>query len=151
MREVFRPEFVKLELEATNREEVLKELVDLLPIEESKKDIIFKRLLERENLGTTGIGKGIAIPHSRTLALKDVFVVVGRSKKGVDFNALDGKPVHLFFLIVAPPYDPKNRYLITLGRIAEISRELSKNKKWMKIEDKDEFLKFLNELLKEKK
>ncbi|RKZ22547.1 PTS sugar transporter subunit IIA [bacterium] len=151
MKDVFKPEFVKLELEATTREEVLRELVDLLPVGDDKKELIYQRLLERENLGTTGIGKGIAIPHSRTLALKDVFVIVGRSKKGVDFNALDGKPVHLFFLIVAPPYDPKNRYLITLGKIAEISRELTRKKEWMEIEKKEEFVKFLNGLLREKK
>ena len=80
-------------------------------------------LKRRESLGSTGIGKGIAIPHGRSLAVNEVRVLFARSTAGVDFEAMDGKPAHLFFLIVAPPQDKRNEYLPLLGRIVELVKE----------------------------
>src|SRR2546430_4370436 len=68
-------------------------------------------LKRRETLGSTGIGQNIAIPHCRALAVNRLRVAFGRKLDGIDFNAIDGKPVHYFFLIVAPPLEVSNQYL----------------------------------------
>lgn len=145
-KELLKPERVILNLTSTKKEEVLKELVDVLNFPEDKKKIVLQTLLKREQIGSTGIGKGIAIPHCRSAVLDRVYLVVGRSKKGINFDAIDGKPVHLFFLLCASPRDPESRYLITLGKIAQISRKLSRDKKYMEIEDENEFIEYLASL-----
>src|SRR5258708_12810457 len=68
-------------------------------------------LKRRETRGSTGIGQNIAIPHCRALAVNSLRVAFGRKLEGIDFNAIDGKPVHYFFLIVAPPLEVSNQYL----------------------------------------
>ena len=80
-------------------------------------------LKRRENLGSTGIGRGIAIPHCRSLVVNKLRVAFGRKTDGVDFKAIDEKPVHFFFLIVAPPLEVSNQYLPVLGKIAQFSKE----------------------------
>jgi len=104
---------------------VMEELVQPLVTEGlvKSKGLVLETLSKRETLGSTGIGKGVAVPHCRTLAVSDVHIVVGISKNGVDFNAIDKKPVHLFFLIVAPPIDGDNLYLPILGKIVETVRD----------------------------
>lgn len=95
---------VLADLAATNKEQVLKELI--APIQAGNDDLdtdqAVRVLLEREALGTTGIGDGIAIPHGKLESLDKIVVVVGRSAAGVDFEALDFKPCHIFFLVMAP-------------------------------------------------
>jgi len=95
----------------------------------SEAEQLLETLLTREELGSTGIGKGIGIPHCRSLLIDKLEIAVGRSKNGIDFNAIDKKPVHFLFLIIAPPQDPGNQYLITLGRIAMVCQELTKKKR----------------------
>jgi PTS system nitrogen regulatory IIA component len=90
-----------------------------------------QRLVEREELGSTGIGKGIAIPHSRSLLVSKLELAIGRSTKGVSFDTIDKKPAHLFFLIVAPPQDQGNQYLVALGRVALVSQNLARNKQYL--------------------
>jgi nitrogen PTS system EIIA component len=87
------------------------------------KSLVLETLSKRETLGSTGIGKGVAVPHCRTMAVSDVFIVVGISKDGVDFAASDKKPVNLFFLIVAPPVEGNALYLPLLGKIVEMVRD----------------------------
>ena len=87
-------------------------------------ELIVSTLLKREELGSTGIGKGIAIPHCRSLAVDKLEIAVGRTTKPINFNAIDKKPVSLIFLIIAPPQDPGNQYLITLGKIDQIAKEI---------------------------
>ncbi len=99
-------------------EELLQPLVDHKLIKSPK--LVFETLLNREMLGSTGIGKQVAIPHCRTLAIPEISIVVGISKKGIDFNALDDQPVQLFFLILAPPLDESNQYLPILGKLCEM-------------------------------
>jgi PTS system nitrogen regulatory IIA component len=69
--------------------------------------LILEMLLNRESLGSTAIGKGVAFPHGRTLAVRDLSIVYGRSVAGIDFDSVDKKPTHVFFLIIAPPQDFK--------------------------------------------
>ena len=138
--------YINLDIKSKDKEGSIKELLSLLPLKDNEKEAIFHTIMKRESLGTTGIGKGIAIPHTRTLILKDIVVLVGVSKKGLDFESIDKKPVHFIFLILAPPYDTNNRYLITLGHIAELSREISKNMGRCQVNTKKDFIKCLESI-----
>jgi mannitol/fructose-specific phosphotransferase system IIA component (Ntr-type) len=122
------PERINLNLKSKKKADVLKELIGMIKTG-SEAEQLLETLLTREELGSTGIGKGIGIPHCRSLLIDKLEIAVGRSKNGVDFNAIDKKPVHFLFLIIAPPQDPGNQYLITLGRIAMVCQELTKKKR----------------------
>ena len=123
LREFFSEEAVKLELEGNTKDDVLKELIGLLGLDEKSEGMLFKMLKRRENLGSTGIGRGIAIPHCRSLVVNKLRVAFGRKSGGLDFKAIDEKPVNFFFLIVAPPLEVSNQYLPVLGKIAQFSKE----------------------------
>jgi len=122
---LLREDHVILDLKAKDKEGVLKEMVSVLKLPKDKEDLLVSSLMQREKLGSTGIGKGIAIPHCRSVVVDNITLIVGISKEGVDFNALDGKPVHLFFMLVATPMDPSMQYLTALGNIARIARGLA--------------------------
>ncbi len=113
-------ELILPELKSTSKAEVLKELLE--PVGEKFPNLNLKKaynvLIEREQLGSTGIGDGVAIPHGKLQELKDILVVVGRSFTGVDFDALDKKPCHIFFLVLAP----ENVAGMHLRILANISR-----------------------------
>jgi len=108
-------------------------------------ELLLEMLRRRESLGSTGIGKGVAIPHGRSLAVTELRVLFARSQHGVEFDSMDKKPVHLFFLIVAPPQDKRNEYLPLLGRIAELVKEKKIRDRLRKVEQFDD----LRELLEE--
>ena len=144
--DVLNKRYINLDIKSKDKEGAIKELLFLLPVKENEKDAIFHTIMKRESLGTTGIGKGIAIPHTRTLILKDIVVLVGVSKGGVAFESIDKKPAHFIFLILAPPYDTNNRYLITLGHIAELSREISKDMGKCQVETSADFIKCLESI-----
>jgi mannitol/fructose-specific phosphotransferase system IIA component (Ntr-type) len=112
-------------LQSSTKSEVIEELLQPLIRSGTLRDreIVLDMLIRREQLGSTGIGKGIAIPHGRSVAVPDLQVVFGRSEKGVDFDAEDGKPATLFFLIVAPPQDKQSNYLPLLGKIVELVKD----------------------------
>ena len=97
------------------------------------------------------IGKGIAIPHCRSLAVDKLEIAVGRTTKPMKFNAIDKKPVSLIFLIIAPPQDPGNQYLITLGKIVQIAKVLAKKKQISKPNTPDEFITLINQVEKDLK
>src|SRR6185295_3011798 len=90
---------IKIGLQSSEKEDTLKELVDVLAEVQDigDKKSILKALVERESLGSTGIGQGIAIPHGKTEKIKELVAVLGISKKGINFEALDGEPVYIFF------------------------------------------------------
>jgi PTS system nitrogen regulatory IIA component len=81
-----------------------------------------KVLMARERLGSTGIGDGIAIPHGKIGGIADLMIAIGRSNRGVDFNAMDGKPVHLFFLLMAPE-NSCGQHLKVLARISRLLKD----------------------------
>lgn len=115
---------IKLNMEAVEKEESLKELVDVLAETQDigdKKSIV-KALIERESLGSTGIGQGIAIPHGKTDRVSQLVAVLGISQKGVNFEALDGEPVYIFFLLVAPK-DTAGPHLKALAQISRLLRD----------------------------
>ena len=101
--------------------------------------------LEREAKSPTGLKDGIAIPHCRSLVVNKLRVAFGRKKEGVDFKAIDEKPVHFFFLIVAPPLEVSNQYLPVLGKIAQFSKEPDVPGRLLEITDPKQFLALLEE------
>jgi len=123
LRELFTPETVQLDLVSESKDDVLKELVQLLKLDEKSEAILFKTLKRRENLGSTGIGRGIAIPHCRSLVATQLRLAYGRKLKGMEFQAIDDAPVHHFFLIVAPPLEVSNQYLPVLGKVAQFAKD----------------------------
>jgi nitrogen PTS system EIIA component len=115
---------INLDLQASEKQDILKELVDVLADVKDigDKKLILKALLERESLGSTGIGQGIAIPHGKTDKVKELISVLAISKKGVNFEALDGEPVYIFFLLVAPK-DAAGPHLKALAQISRMLRD----------------------------
>ncbi len=107
---------------ANSKEEVLKELVGPIVTKYPRldKDRLLKTLLERESLGSTGIGGGVAIPHGKFEGLEKLACSFGKSPRGIDFSSMDSKPAHIFFLLVAP----KNCAGDHLKALARISRLL---------------------------
>ncbi|HXF95893.1 MAG TPA: PTS sugar transporter subunit IIA [Gemmatimonadales bacterium] len=123
LREFFSEDAVNLHLKSTTKDEVLKELVGLLKLDDKAQTMLVKMLKRRETLGSTGIGQGIAIPHCRSTVVSRLRVAFGRRLEGVDYHAIDDKPVRYFFLIVAPPLEVSNQYLPVLGKIAQFAKE----------------------------
>jgi PTS system nitrogen regulatory IIA component len=145
--EIIIPKRINLNLKATTRDGVLQELVKLLNLKTAASETILQTLRAREELGSTGIGKGIAVPHCRSLVVSKVVVAVGRSKTGVRFKSIDRRKAFLFFLIVAPPVgDPPGDYLIALGTVAEGARRLAADKRYKKVRDVRQFMSLVEEL-----
>ncbi|MDE2754445.1 MAG: PTS sugar transporter subunit IIA [Gemmatimonadota bacterium] len=114
---------IDLDLEGDTKEEILRALLGLLPLGDRSRDTLLRTLRRRENLGSTGIGRGIAIPHCRSLVVNRLHLAYGRRLDGVDFEAIDGRPVSHFFLIVAPPLEVSGQYLPVLGKVAQFARD----------------------------
>ena len=116
------PDLILFDVQGRSKSAVLREM--LIPLQEKFSALDLEKahniLLERESLGSTGIGDGVAIPHGKMDELTDIFVVVARSEKGIDFSALDTKPCHIFFLVLAP----ENVAGLHLRILAQISRLL---------------------------
>lgn len=145
LREFFSEDAIKLELEGTTKDDVLKELIALLGLDDKSEGMLFKMLKRRENLGSTGIGRGIAIPHCRSLVVNKLRVAFGRKSSGLDFKAIDEKPVNFFFLIVAPPLEVSNQYLPVLGKIAQFSKEPDVPERLLSISQPSDFMALLEE------
>ncbi|MDO8643566.1 MAG: PTS sugar transporter subunit IIA, partial [bacterium] len=122
IREILSPASVQADLKATSKEGVIAELALLLA--ESHQNLsqenLIRVLMEREKLGSTGIGNDVAIPHGKLSGLDHIVAGFGRSQKGVPFEAQDGKPPHLFFILVAP----ENAASLHLKALARLSRLL---------------------------
>jgi PTS system nitrogen regulatory IIA component len=118
------------ELQAKTKAEALDVLVDAMTKTHNtlNKSDILQVLLEREKLGSTGIGDGVAIPHGKSAALTQIVSGFGLSKRGIDFDSLDGKPAHLFFLLVAPE-DSAGTHLKMLARISRMLKNLEFRKR----------------------
>jgi PTS system nitrogen regulatory IIA component len=142
---LLRPDRINLDLKAKKKPEALRELVQMIR-QGDDADLLLATLTKREELGSTGIGKGIAIPHGRSLLIDKLEMAVGRSAKGVEYDSIDHKPAHLFFLIMAPPQDPGNQYLITLGRVAMVCQELTKKKRLFDPQTPDELIELVRSL-----
>lgn len=139
-------DLISLDLKAQNKEEVLLELSKLMEkspnIEEGDK-IVYNALVEREKIGSTGIGKGIAIPHAKTEGAKSLTVAFGISKKKIDFASLDGEPVEMFFVFASPVKD-SHIYLKVLARISRLIREESFRDGLLKCKTPEEIINYID-------
>jgi len=133
------------DLKATTKDELFEEIVDhFVKVKYLKnREIVLEMLHRREKLGSTGIGKKIAIPHGRTTAASDVMIAFGKSKQGIEYDSIDGKPVNLVFMIIAPPQDEDNMYLPILGKMVEILNKSKNRNKLMEAETYDEFIEII--------
>src|SRR5438034_6305904 len=145
LREFFAEDAINLQLQSTTKDDVLKELVGLLKLDDKSEQTLFKMLKRRETLGSTGIGQNIAIPHCRSLVVNRLRCAFGRRLEGIDFKAIDDKPVHYFFLIVAPPLEVSNQYLPVLGKIAQFAKEPDVPDRLAKLKTPAEFIELLEE------
>jgi len=134
------------DLKSTDKEGVLRELSQ--PVAELvnvKQDDLMKVLIERERLGSTGIGNGIGIPHGKMKSLKKLALSLGISRHGIDFGSIDGRPTHIFFLLVTPE-NSTGMHLKLLAHISRMLRNEMFKQKLMKAKDVDEFYKIIDEV-----
>ena len=145
LREFFQPDAIALDLHGADKDAVLAELVGLLGVGERNADTLLRVLQRRESLGSTGMGRRIAIPHCRSLVANRLRLAYGRHGGGVDFQAIDGQPVHHFFLIVAPPLEVSNQYLPVLGRIAQFAKDADVPERLARLQNAEEFYRLLED------
>lgn len=143
LRDLFTEDSVSLDLSSQSKDDVLSELVLLLDLDAKRSGTLFKTLKRRENLGSTGIGKAIAIPHCRSLVVSRLRLAYGRKLDGLNFNAIDGQPVKHLFLIVAPPLEVSNQYLPVLGKIAQFAKDPEVPRALAEVETPADFLELL--------
>jgi len=145
LREFFSEDAIALNLQGAKKDDVLKEMIGLFKLDDKQQAMLFKMLKRRETLGSTGIGQGIAIPHCRSLVVSKLRVAFGRKLEGIDFKAIDDKPVYYLFLIVAPPLEVSNQYLPVLGKLAQFAKEPDVPERLAKVATPREFLQLLEE------
>jgi len=140
--EILDEENILPDLKARDKKKVLEELVDILVSNNPSldKDSLVKVLLERERLGSTGIGDGVAIPHGKFHGVSEPIISFGRSRKGLDFESMDGQPAYLFFLLVAPE-NSASVHLKALARIAKILKNDAFRKILMETKAREELYK----------
>ena len=119
-------DIIKIPLEAKTKPDVIKELVDVLKkagkIEDAES--VFRAVMLRENMGSTGLEKGIAVPHAKTHKVNNLVLAIGVSPEGIDFDSLDGEPSKLFFLLIATPQQA-GPHIEALSEIARLTRSSS--------------------------
>lgn len=145
LRDLYTADAITLDLKARTKDEVLAELVGLLRVDARAAETLLRVLQRRESLGSTGVGRGIAIPHSRSLMTTRLRLAYGHHRTGVEFGAIDGKPVFDFFLIVAPPLEVSNQYLPALGRIAQFAKDADMPDRLAALGSPEEFFRLLEE------
>jgi fructose PTS system EIIBC or EIIC component len=131
--ELLKNEFLISDLKGQNKEEVINELIDLFKDDERINDIekVRSAVLEREKIMSTGVGKGFAIPHGKTNAVNEIIAAFGKTKRDVEYDALDGQPVHLVFLLVG-----KDNLVSThIKLLSRISRMMNKDEFRQKLID----------------
>lgn len=140
-------DMILLGLESVEREEALKEMAGFLKKRNRimKEKDLYEKLAQRERLGSTAIGEGVAIPHCKMKGIKDPVVMLAVSTKGVNFHSLDGKPSHLFFLVASSPETPSLNLQI-LAAIAHLVRKAnSLLKKILEAKNISEILEIITE------
>ncbi len=138
-------ELITFDLKGKTKNEVIRELVDMASQSNLVKDAeeLYRDVTERENLVTTGVGYGVAFPHAKTRATRGIVIAFGRSDTGVDFDAMDRKPVHLFFLIAAPE-DAIGAHLNVMARLSFIMKSEENRKKLMEVQSPGELLQIID-------
>lgn len=138
-------DLISFDLKGKSKDQIINEMVDLTSRSKLVKERqeLYKAVVEREKLVTTGVGYGVAFPHAKTKAVKGIVVAFGRSNPGIDFEAMDRKPVHLFFLIAAPE-DAIGAHLNVMARLSYIMKNEKVRERLMKITSPKELLEILD-------
>jgi nitrogen PTS system EIIA component len=146
MDQILKIGFLNENMLAKTKTEALEELVNALIKGGLKLNCakVIEVLQQREKLGSTGIGDGLAIPHGKISSLDEIVVAFGRSKKGVDFDSLDGKPVHIFFLLLAPE-NSVGQHLKALARISKMLKKANFRQKLIETDSKSDLYKLIIE------
>jgi PTS system nitrogen regulatory IIA component len=146
MDQILKIGFLNENMLAKTKAEALDELVNTLIKGGLRLDCakVIEVLQQREKLGSTGIGDGLAIPHGKISSLDEIVVAFGRSKKGVDFDSLDGKPVHIFFLLLAPE-NSVGQHLKALARISKMLKTANFRQKLIETDSKNDLYKLIIE------
>ncbi len=144
--DILKKDSIIADLKGTNKEEVLREITDFLQTQGLLKDkeALLKTLIEREKLGSTGIGENVAIPHGKSDELSHIITVFARSLTGVDFEALDQKPVHFVCMVIAPS-NSTGQHLKALARISRIFKNQNLRDGILKLQDEKEIYSLLLE------
>jgi len=139
-------DLILMDMRAADKVGVIRELAGLLARHNRvhDADVLAQAVLDRESQGSTGIGEGIAIPHAKSQAISDIVIAFGRSKSGVDFQSLDGKPAYLFFLLVTPEDRPGD-HLKLLARISRIMRNTALREQLLRCTQPEELQKLILE------
>ena len=138
---------ISANIKATDKEGVIRELVDLLVEADAittKKEEIVKILMAREALGSTGIGQGIGIPHGKSPNVKTLVAAFGLSKKGIDFESLDGEPAYIFFLLLAPE-ESAGPHLKALAKISRLLKDKYIREILKKAETEKDIIRIIND------
>ncbi len=128
--QLLRPDLIKMEITSKDKTSAIRELAELMRNKKEVKDLdkFIHDVYEREQLGSTAVGDGIALPHARSEGISELIIAFGRSSSGLDFDALDAKPVNLIFLI-GTPKDDVGTYLKTLAHLSRLlKKETIRNK-----------------------
>ena len=144
--EFLNPQAIVADMKATGKDAALSELTDaLLSVAPSlRRDDVLQVLQERERLGSTGIGDGVAIPHGKLKGMPELMLAFGRSSSGVDFESMDGQPAHLFFLLLAPE-ESVGVHLKALARISKLLKDVEVRQQMLDATDSEQIYKLICE------
>ena len=140
------PKNVTLEIQSRDKKGAVTEMVELLYKDKKIKDLhkSINAVMEREKLGTTGVGQGVAIPHGRTDAVTELMGSFGISRGGVQFDALDGEPVHIIFLLLSPS-DSAGHHLRAIARVSRLFKDKFCRQALMDARTVDEMMKIIKQ------
>ena len=144
--EILKEDFIIADLSSRDKQGVLTELAKFLEEKDAikSKDTLFASLMERESLGSTGIGENVAIPHAKSDETENIITLFGRSSKGIDFDSLDQKPVHFVCLLIAPS-NSTGLHLKALARISRLFKSQSLREEILMAENVDKIYSLLVE------
>lgn len=144
--ELLKPEFIISDLKGETKEEIINELIDLFKDDSRIEDIerVRSAVLDREKVMSTGVGKGFAIPHGKTNAVKEIIGAFGKIKDGIDYDALDGNPVQLVFLLVGKD-NLISTHIKLLSRISRLMNKDDFRHRLMEANNSDEIVKLFTE------
>jgi fructose PTS system EIIBC or EIIC component len=136
---------ISFDLKGNTKEEIIGELVELASTSElvKNKDELLKAVLDREKLVTTGVGYNVAFPHAKTKSVRGVVIAFGRKNEGVDFEAMDRKPVNLFFLIAAPE-DAIGAHLNVMAKLSFLMKNEKNRQRLLKAKYKEDLIEVLD-------
>jgi mannitol/fructose-specific phosphotransferase system IIA component (Ntr-type) len=149
LRDYCNPDAILCELEAADKEDAIRQLVDVLveakSVPKTKGSLIYREVIERERQASTGIGKGIGIPHARSQHAKKISMAIGLTGSGIDFSAVDGERVRVILLLVSPK-DSTDEHLAAMKEIVTIARDAYQRQRLLGCRSPESFLELLAEI-----